>query len=157
MYAALCRFELAEDSTAEERKLVYAFQQICIWILTILHHGTRFLRLWVCSRCLFHIPTIQAISFVGMIFVPGHFSAFLRISWLFVRYRFEGSGIEAANFWDWAGGDPHWALVLTKGVLAFAPQAEELMAGSYKLFLLATKKHPIFVWNKEILQSSKLF
>lgn len=69
VYAALCRFEL-ENSTREERNLVHAFQQICIWILTIL-------------------------------------------------YRFEGSGIEAANFWDWSGGDPHWAMVLGKGVLAF--------------------------------------
>lgn len=36
------------------------------------------------------------------------------------RYRFEGSNsIEATNLWDWAGGDPHWSMVLGKGVLTF--------------------------------------
>ena len=127
VYGALCRFETeASCSGEEERQLQRSFQLICIWILTILPHGGRtapdsnklHLSAWLCFKR------------------SGQFRAHADRC---MRSRFEGSGpLQTGSLWEWANGDPHWALALAKGVLGFS---EALLPGA-----LAVHAVPFFLF-----------
>ncbi|OLP79600.1 hypothetical protein AK812_SmicGene40094, partial [Symbiodinium microadriaticum] len=42
---------------------------------------------------------------------------------LTILSRFEGGRLEPASLWEWANGDPQWALVLSKGVLSSSTES----------------------------------
>ncbi|CAE7762155.1 unnamed protein product [Symbiodinium sp. CCMP2456] len=44
---------------------------------------------------------------------------------LTILSRFEGGRLEPASLWEWANGDPQWALVLSKGVLSSSSESSE--------------------------------